>query len=250
METIVATEAEQKQTPAWLLELYGGEPERHQKIVVAGVEWWYWRGCSWADINCHIEDDDGRLRMIGCYQDDKGAFVWNFSLLVAEGQYVRAYGKAGTLLQAAEAALSYAPEELECGGAVWFREQSEAEQWKGWVNGDCVQIRVIEKAYRWERKCAEAEDLLKLCNSFGNELSGEAATREEAMQAAIDAPDKLRELAAKFVTGKPIEEAYVRGVEVGREEMRVAAHSVASTVGRDINRIRLLPAGMAKEKAA
>lgn len=243
MEAIIENEPEQKQTPAWLLELFGGEPERHQRIEVAGVEWWYWNYSGEAEIHTHIEDAGGRTRMLDCSQKKEGKYCWEFSLLVAEGQYVRARGETETLLQAAEAALSYAPEELECGGAVWFREQSEAEQWKGWVNGDCVQIRVIEKAYRWERKCAEAEDLLKLCNSFGNELSGEAATREEAMQAAIDAPDKLRELAAKFVTGKPVEEAYARGVVDGREEMRSAIKST-------INCIRLLPAGMAKAKAA
>lgn len=49
---------------------------------------------------------------------------------------------------------------------------------------------------------------------------------------------------------KLVEEAYVRGVVDGREEMRVAAHAVVATVGRDIGRIRLLPAGMAKAKAA
>lgn len=49
---------------------------------------------------------------------------------------------------------------------------------------------------------------------------------------------------------KLIEEAYVRGVMDGREEMRVAAHSVVSIVGRNIGRIRLLPPGMAKAKAA
>lgn len=240
----IKTESEQKQTPAWALELYGREPELHQRIVVAGVEWWYWHGCkSRADINCHIEDDGGRSRMIGCYQDDKGAFVWNFSLQAAEGQYVRAYGEAETLQQAVEAALAYVPEELEFGGMAWFREQGEAEQWKGWVNDDCVQIHAVDQTYRWRRKCAEAEDLLKLCSSFGNELTGEAATREEAVLAAIDAPNKLRELASKFVIGKPIEEAYARGVVDGREEMRTAIKSM-------LNCVRLLPAGKPKAKAA
>lgn len=243
MEAIVATEAEQKQTPAWLLELFGGEPERHQRIEVAGVEWWYWNYSGEAEIHTHIDDAGGRKRILGCSQGKDGMYHWEFSLFVAEEQYVWARGEAETLLQVADAALSYAPEELEYGGAVWFREQGEAEQWKGWVNGDCVQIRVVEKAYRWGRKCAEVEDLLRLCNSFGNEFSGKAATREEAMQAAIDAPDKLRELAAKFVLGKPIEEAYSRGVVDGREEMRSAIKST-------INCVRLLPAGMAKEKAA
>jgi len=243
MEAIIENGTEQKQTPAWLLELFGGQPSDHQKAELAGVEWWYWDRPAVTKIHTHIKANEGRVRMLDLGQDDAGAFAWNFSLLVAEGQYVWARGEAETLLQAAEAALSYAPEELECGGAVWFREQGEAERWEGWVNGDCVQIRVVEKAYHWKRECAEVEDLLKLCNSFWNELSGEAATREEAMQAAIDAPNKLRELAAKFVLGKPVEEAYSRGVVDGREEMRTAIKS-------SINCIRLLPAGMVKAKAA
>lgn len=238
-----ANETEQKQTPAWVLELYGKEPNSCQKVELAGVEWWYWRGCRWPEINCHIEEGGGRLRMIKCHQDDKGVFIWGFSLLVAEGQYVRADGEAGTLLQAAEAALAYVPEELEFGGMAFFREQGEREMWEGWVNGDRVQILADKETYRWERKCAEAVDLLELCNSFGNELSGKAATREEAAQAAIDAPNKLRELAAKFVLGKPVEEAYARGVADGREEMRIAIKST-------INCIRLRPSGLVKAKEA
>lgn len=235
-----ANETEQKRTSAWVLELYGGEPSSCQKVELAGVEWWYWHGCTRPEINCHIEEDGGRLRMIKCHQDDKGVFIWGFSLLVAKGQYVDAHGEAETLLQAAEAAVAHVPEELDFGGMAWFREQSEREQWKGWVNGDRVQILAIEEAYHWGRGCAEAKDLLKLCSSFGNELAGKAATREEAAQAAIDAPNKLRELAAKFVLGKPVEEAYARGVADGREEMRTAIKST-------INCIRLLPAGMVKE---
>lgn len=238
-----ANETEQKQTSAWVLELYGEEPSSHQTVELAGVEWWYWRGCAWPEINCHIKEDGGRLRMIKCHQDDKGVFIWGFSLLVAEGQYVHAYGEAETLLQAAEAALAYVPEELEFGGMAFFREQGEGEQWRGWVNGDRVQILAVEETYRWGRECAEVEDLLKLCSSFGNELAGKAATREEAAQAAIDAPNKLRELAAKFVLGKPVEEAYARGLADGREEMR-------SAIKTTINRIRLLPAEKVKAKEA
>lgn len=81
-----ANETEQKQTSAWVLELYGGEPSSCQKVELAGVEWWYWHGCTQPEINCHIEEDGGRLRMIKCHQDDKGVFIWGFSLLVAEGQ--------------------------------------------------------------------------------------------------------------------------------------------------------------------
>lgn len=236
MEAIIATEVEQKQTPAWLLELFGGEPKQHQRIEVAGVEWWHWNYSGEAEIHAHIEEAGGRTRLLNCSQGKEGKYCWEFSLLVAEGQYVRARGETETPLQAVQAALAYMPEELDFGGAVWFREQREAEQWEGWLNGDCVQIRDDTKAYRWERECAEAKDLLKLCNRFGNELSGEAATREEAMQAAIDAPNKLGELAAKFVTGKPVEEAYARGVADGREEMR-------SAIKATINCVRLLPAG-------
>lgn len=243
MEAITTNETEQKQTPAWLLELFGGAPERHQRIEVTGVEWWYWNYSGEADIHTHIEEAGGRTRMLTCSQGKEGKYCWKFSLLVAEGQYVRARGETETLLQAVQAALAYVPEELEFGGMACFREQGEREQWKGWVNGDCVQILAVEKAYRWERECAEAKDLLKLCNRFGNELSGEAATREEAMQAAIDAPNKLRELATKFVLGKPVEEAYVRGVVDGREEMRTAIKSM-------LNCVRLLPAGKPKAKAA
>lgn len=238
-----ANETEQKQTSAWVLELYGGEPSSCQKVELAGVEWWYWHGCTRPEINCHIEEDGGRLRMIKCHQDDKGVFIWGFSLLVAEGQYVRAYGEAEALLQAAEAALAYVPEELEFGGMAFFHEQGEREMWEGWVNGDRVQILADEETYRWERKCAEAGDLLELCNSFWDVLAGKAATPEEAAQAAIDAPNKLRELAAKFVLGKPIEEAYARGVADGREEMR-------SAIKTTINRIRLLPAEKVKAKEA
>lgn len=243
MEAIATNEPEQKQTPAWLLELFGGAPEQHQRIEVAGVEWWYWNYSGEAEIHTHIEEADGRTRLLNCSQGKEGKYCWEFSLLVAEGQYVRAQGETETLLQAVQAALAYMPEELECGGAVWFREQGEREQWKGWVNGDCVLILAVEKAYRWVRKCAEAEDLLKLCNSFWNELFGEAATSEEAMLAAIDAPNKLRELATKFVLGKPVEEAYARGVADGREEMR-------SAIKATINCVRLLPAEKVKERAA
>lgn len=238
-----ANETEQKQTSAWVLELYGEEPSSHQKVELAGVEWWYWHGCTRPEINCHIKEDGGRLRMVECYQDDKGGFIWRFSLLVAEGQYVRAQGKAETLLLAAEAALTYAPPELEFGGMTWFRRQGEAEWWEGWVKGDRINIVAGGETYRWARKCAEAEDLLTICNSFGNELCGEVATCEEAMQAAIDAPNKLQELAAKFVLGKPVEEAYARGVADGREEMR-------SAIKTTINRIRLIPAGKVKAKEA
>lgn len=243
MEAITTNETEQKQTPAWLLELFGGEPERHQRIEVAGVEWWYWNYSGEAEIHTHIEEAGGRTRLLNCSQGKEGKYCWKFFLLVAEGQGVRARGETETLLQAVQAALAYMPEELDFGGAVWFREQREAEQWEGWVNGDCVRILAVEKAYCWERKCGEAEDLLKLCNSFKNELSGKAATREEAMQAAIDAPNKLRELAAKFVLGKPVEEAYARGVVDGREEMR-------SAIKATINCVRLLPAEKVKAKAA
>ncbi len=243
MEAIVATEAEQKQTPAWLLELYGGEPDNYQTVELAGVEWWCWHGCTRQEINCHIKEDGGRLRMVKCSQGDKGVFVWGFSLLVADGQYICAYGEAETLLQAAEAALAYVPEELDFGGMAWFRGQGEAEQWEGWVNGDRVRIHAVNETCRWERKCAEAENLLEFCDSFGSGLSGKTATREEAMQAAIDAPNKLRELASKFVIGKLVEEAYVRGVTDGREEMRSAIKSM-------LNYVRLLPAGKPKAKAA
>ncbi|CAG0926945.1 MAG: hypothetical protein F9K21_00455 [Rhodocyclaceae bacterium] len=243
MEAIIEDGTEQKQTPVWLLELYGGEPSDYQKTELAGAEWWHWNSIAPPKISCHIHEDGGRLRLINCHQDDKGAFAWKFSLLVAEGQYVRAHGEAETLLQAAEAALAYTPDEMECGGVAWFREQGEAERWVGWVNGDCVLVCGGEKAYCWSRGCAEAEDLLMLCNSFRNEFSGGAATREEAMQAAIDAPNKLRELAAKFVLGKPVEEAYSRGVVDGREEMR-------SAIKATINCIRLLPSEKVKAKAA
>lgn len=237
-----ANETEQKQTPAWLVDLFGGEPSDHQRVELAGVEWWYWN-YSQQKIHAHIHEASGRVRMLCCTQNDKGAFCWEFTLKVADEQYVRADGEAGTLLQAAEAALAYVPEELEFGGMAFFREQGEREMWEGWVIGDRVQILADKETYRWERKCAEVVDLLELCNSFGNELSGKAATREEAMQAAIDAPNKLRELAAKFVLGKPVEEAYARGVADGREEMRTAIKST-------INCIRLRPAGMVKAKEA
>jgi len=244
MEAITTNETEQKQTPAWLLELFGGEPERHQRIEVAGVEWWYWNYSGEAEIHTHIEEAGGRTRMLGCSQGKEGKYCWEFSLLVSEGQYVRARGETETLLQAVQAALAYAPEETECGGVAWFRGQEEKETWEGWVGGDHARVEAsADVAYRWRRKCADARDLLQLCQSCWNELSDAAATREAAMQAAIDAPNKLRELAAKFVLGKPVEEAYARGVADGREEMRTAIKST-------INCIRLLPAGMVKAKEA
>jgi hypothetical protein len=49
---------------------------------------------------------------------------------------------------------------------------------------------------------------------------------------------------------KLVEEVYARGVADGREQMRVAAQGVVAIAGRDLGRIRLLPAGMAKPKAA
>lgn len=243
MEAITASKTEQKQTPAWLLELFGGEPEPHQKIEVAGVEWWYWHRCARPEINCHIEEGGGRWRMIECCQDDKGVFIWKCSLLVAEGQYVRAHGEAETLLQAAEEALAYIHEELEFGGMVWFREQRETEGWQGCVDGECAIVIADRGHFYWRRECVQAKDLLTLCGSLWGALSGETASREDAMQAAIDAPNKLRELVSKFVLGKPVEEAYARGVADGREEMRTAIKST-------INCIRLLPAGMVKAKEA
>ncbi|MCK6384204.1 MAG: hypothetical protein L6Q52_07630 [Rhodocyclaceae bacterium] len=246
MEAITANKTEQKQTPAWLLELFGGEPEPHQKIEVAGIEWWYWNYSGEAEIHTHIEEAGGRTRMLGCSQGKEGKYCWEFSLLVSEGQYVRARGETETLLQAVQAALAYMPEEMECGGVTWFRGQEEKETWEGWVGGDYAHVDASadeDDAFRWGRKCAEAKDLLLLCRSFFSELGGEAMSREDAMQAAIDAPNKLRELVSKFVLGKPVEEAYARGVADGREEMRTAIKST-------INCIRLLPSGRAKPKEA
>ncbi|WP_153111519.1 hypothetical protein [Propionivibrio limicola] len=130
--------------------------------------------------------------------DDK--FHWEYSLLIAEGVYVRHVGVAETVPEASEAALAYQPTVHVfdwIGETTWY--ETDHNTMTAAIDGEEAKIRKTGFAkdeskyqYAWSREWSPASAVLDAAGGIDHSLSGHAPTLEQALIAVMEAPERLK----------------------------------------------------------
>lgn len=169
-----------------------------QGTVVAGVEWCR-RDDQTPRISAHTRDYEYGYRVLSIERTEDG-FAWGWWVQPCEGVYAHVRGHAGSIAQAAAAAVGVTPH--------WHRNPETGHNWLCYPGGnrpeyithfDGEQANVFpdcepNESASWSRVHAAAGPLLDMlqADDYGRRrLSGHAASLHAAMTAAERAPQAL-----------------------------------------------------------
>jgi len=176
-----------------------------------------------------ILGEDGKWTFITLRRkfSEPGQIEWSWSHVLAEGIYVRHYGREATIKAAAAASLAYAPTSIEIAGTPWL--QLSDTNWFGVIDGEQATIRLVRypdgrHRYFWERDIKAAAPLLALLKTAS--VGSDADSLDQAALAAWSAPADLARAALSLFTGTEVtagtNEAFARGWQLGRADLKAA----------------------------
>lgn len=198
------------------------------KITAAGVEWWSFEGMLANSFSHHVKKEDG-LYLLSVRRKDESAEWngWDVAFLpngYKEGKfYVRRDGSGDCLEACAEAALAVNFKKLIVGGIDLFEDRESS--YRALINGVdelSISLNKRDDRFYWSRDYEKARMLTAHMNTIGSTFSGTSDSLEDAVEAALGAPDVLCAAAMAFVDSGSQEQQdrYARGFKDGQQAIR------------------------------
>jgi len=171
-------------------------------VHIDGVKWWAERGRD-RDLLWRSCGGSGPVMQV-LQSQDGDQFAWEASFQISANIWVKAGGINATAKEACQAAAA-------CDGlprtiyryldteTAWYA--TSQHHWLAALNNDEACIAKLGERFIWTRQWAAGEIALALTSSINGagRLQGEANTLEDAMRAAIDAPEQFKRACAALI---------------------------------------------------
>jgi hypothetical protein len=167
--------------------------------LIDEVKWWAERGTH-EDLLWRSCGGAGPVMQVRQLTD--GRYTWRVSLLISPNVWVDAGGVNATAPEACRAAIA-------CDGpprvihrylnadTVWYTPAPD--HWIASINDDEARVAKHGEQFVWTRYWAGGAVALSLTSNTGGHLQGDAKSLEEAMCAAIDAPERFKRACATLI---------------------------------------------------